>query len=63
MVHVNPYNADVTMRIALNKSTTDYQIFTEEFGTVGLQNGARPRQIMADDTTFEQMYQDKVNFT
>ena len=32
----------------------------EEFGAVGPQNGAKPRQILVDEMTFEQMYQDKV---
>ncbi len=32
----------------------------EEFGAVGPQNGAKPRQILVDEMTFEQMYMDKV---
>ena len=33
----------------------------EEFGAVGPQNGAKPREILVDSITFEEMYQELEN--
>jgi S-DNA-T family DNA segregation ATPase FtsK/SpoIIIE len=33
----------------------------EEFGAVGPQNGAKPREILVDSMTFEEMYQAMMN--